>query len=161
MTRLFLSYSVCICVVSVPQIWLNTFMCSIFLVSSVGFTIALHLGFFGFWKFLLWVVLFDCIGVGVLVATLLWLISNHFLLNKRHIESSPVEWAYCFDVHLNALFPLLLILHGVQLLLFGGTGLYCEFYTFMVIFQSLISHIFFRCSSQTHYGSLQQFTTYI
>ncbi|XP_065884833.1 protein unc-50 homolog isoform X2 [Dysidea avara] len=94
---------------------LSLYLC----ISSVGFTIALHLGFFGFWKFLLWVVLFDCIGVGVLVATLLWLISNHFLLNKRHIESSPVEWAYCFDVHLNALFPLLLILHGVQLLLFG------------------------------------------
>ena len=103
-------------------------MCSIFIVSSVGFTIALHLGFFGFWKFLLWVVFFDCIGMGVFVATILWLISNHFLLNKRHIESSPVEWAYCFDVHLNALFPLLLILHGIQLLLFGGMNLYYGFY---------------------------------
>ena len=137
----------------------TTYVC--FLVSSIGFTIALHLGFFGFWKFLLWVVLFDCIGMGVLVATLLWLISNHFLLNKRHIESSPVEWAYCFDVHLNAIFPLLLILHGVQLLLFGGKSTASNCIQLMLcFFQSLINHIFFHYFSLTPYGLLQLFTTF-
>ena len=52
----------------------------------------------------------------------MWLISNNFFLSQRH-DGSPVEWAYAFDVHLNALFPLLIILHGIQLLLFGGKEL--------------------------------------
>ena len=86
----------------------------------MGFTIALRLGFFGFWKFLCWVVFIDCIGVGLCVASVMWLIGNNFFLNKRHGNSFPVEWAYAFDVHLNALFPFLVILHGIQLLLFGG-----------------------------------------
>ena len=92
----------------------------LFLVSSLGFTIALHLGFFGFWKFLCWVVFIDCIGIGLCIASVMWLISNNFFLNKKHGTSFPVEWAYAFDVHLNALFPILIILHGIQLLLFGG-----------------------------------------
>lgn len=92
----------------------------LFVVSSLGFTIALHLGFFGFWKFLCWVVFIDCIGIGLCIASVMWLISNNFFLNKRQGTTFPVEWAYAFDVHLNALFPLLIILHGIQLLLFGG-----------------------------------------
>lgn len=41
-------------------------------VSSVGFAIVLHLHFLGFIKFLLWVVFVDCIGFGLIVASLLW-----------------------------------------------------------------------------------------
>ena len=38
----------------------------------MGFALVLGLGFVGLIKFLLWVVLVDCIGVGLMVATLLW-----------------------------------------------------------------------------------------
>jgi hypothetical protein len=41
-------------------------------VSSVGFSVVLGLGIMGFFKFLLWVIFVDCIGVGLLIATLLW-----------------------------------------------------------------------------------------
>ena len=40
--------------------------------SSIGFAIALKLHFIGFLKFLLWVVFVDCIGVGLVIASLLW-----------------------------------------------------------------------------------------
>ncbi|KAK7097622.1 protein unc-50 homolog [Littorina saxatilis] len=82
--------------------------------SSVGFSLVLGLGFVGLIKFLLWVIFVDCIGVGLLIATLLW-----FVTNKKMLINPPrgqdVEWAYAFDVHLNAFFPLLMILHFFQL----------------------------------------------
>ncbi|XP_075544169.1 unc50 RNA binding protein isoform X1 [Dermacentor variabilis] len=99
--------------------------------SSVGFVLILHISFLGFLKFLLWVIFIDCIGMGVLVATALWLISNKYLLNPT-CRSEDVEWGYAFDVHLNAFFPPLVVLHVFQLffsrllshhisLLFGNT----------------------------------------
>ena len=48
-------------------------------------------------------------------ATLFRLIANK-LLSQQPAQNS-VEWAYCFDVHLNAFFPLALGIYGVQLLL--------------------------------------------
>ena len=41
-------------------------------------------------------------------------VANRYLIAnpKSNID---VEWAYCFDVHLNAVLPLLTILHVVQL----------------------------------------------
>ena len=44
----------------------------VLLVSSVGFAFALKLHFLGFFKFLLWVVFVDCIGVGLIIASLCW-----------------------------------------------------------------------------------------
>jgi UNC-50 family len=48
------------------------------------------------------------------------------LLTNRYLIVQPprgqdVEWGYCFDIHLNAFFPLLMILHFFQL------PLLCEF----------------------------------
>jgi len=40
--------------------------------SSVGFAFMLKLHFVDFFKFLIWVVFIDCIGVGVVIATTLW-----------------------------------------------------------------------------------------
>ncbi|XP_076351392.1 unc50 RNA binding protein isoform X2 [Tachypleus tridentatus] len=82
--------------------------------SSVGFAFVLHLHFLSFLKFLLWVVFIDCIGIGLLVATILWFFSNHYL-RKPTCQELDVEWGYAFDVHLNAFFPLLIILHFFQL----------------------------------------------
>ncbi|XP_055893713.1 protein unc-50 homolog isoform X1 [Biomphalaria glabrata] len=82
--------------------------------SSIGFTLALNLGILGFIKFLLWVIFVDCIGVGLLIATLFWFISNRYMLINPP-RGQDVEWGYAFDVHLNAFFPLLMILHFFQL----------------------------------------------
>ncbi|WKY02245.1 hypothetical protein Q1695_015899 [Nippostrongylus brasiliensis] len=76
--------------------------------SSVFYAVALGLTMWSFVKFFLWVVFIDCIGVGVVVATVLWWFSNRFL---RKVQDQDVEWGYCFDVHLNAFFPMLILLH--------------------------------------------------
>lgn len=41
-------------------------------------------------------------------------ISNRYLL-KHPSRNFDVEWGYAFDVHLNAFYPLLVILHFLQL----------------------------------------------
>lgn len=89
-------------------------------VSSVVYALVFKLSFSAFIMFMLWVVCVDCIGTGCVVATILWWISNNYLRTKQPfaVEES-VEWGYAFDVHCNAFFPLLLILHVLQLLLLG------------------------------------------
>jgi len=88
-------------------------------VSSAGFAVVLGIGFFSFIKFLLYVIFVDCIGVGIVIATILWFVSNKFLLKDANNMEIDVEWGYCFDVHLNAFFPLLVILHFVQLFFYS------------------------------------------
>ncbi|CAM5075168.1 unnamed protein product [Natator depressus] len=83
-------------------------------VSTIGFGFVLDMGFFQTIKLLLWVVFIDCVGVGLLIATLMWFISNKYLV-KRQSRDYDVEWGYAFDVHLNAFYPLLVILHFIQL----------------------------------------------
>ncbi|XP_060024913.1 protein unc-50 homolog isoform X3 [Lagenorhynchus albirostris] len=83
-------------------------------VSTIGFGFVLDMGFFETIKLLLWVVFIDCVGVGLLISTLMWFISNKYLV-KRQSRDYDVEWGYAFDVHLNAFYPLLVILHFIQL----------------------------------------------
>lgn len=45
--------------------------------------------------------------------------ANNFLM-KSEIKNEDVEWAYAFDVHLNAYFPALMILHAVQFFFYHG-----------------------------------------
>lgn len=88
---------------------------SVFLIiSSVLYGLVMQLSFFNLIKFVIWVVVVDCIGVGLLIASLYWFIANKFLL-KNPNSNQDVEWAYCFDVHLNAFLPLLAVLHVFQL----------------------------------------------
>jgi hypothetical protein len=83
-------------------------------VSSLVIGLVLGMGFFGIVKLILWVVLVDCVLVGLLISTIYWYVANRYLIAnpKSNID---VEWAYCFDVHLNAVLPLLTILHVGQL----------------------------------------------
>eukprot|EP00095_Tigriopus_kingsejongensis_P002403 snap_masked-scaffold934_size79169-processed-gene-0.12 protein:Tk02403 transcript:snap_masked-scaffold934_size79169-processed-gene-0.12-mRNA-1 annotation:"conserved hypothetical protein" len=83
-------------------------------VSSAGFALVLNIGFWEFVKFLLYVILVDCVGVGLVVATGLWALTNRYLIKPAYRELD-VEWGFAFDVHLNAFFPLLVILHFIQL----------------------------------------------
>jgi len=87
------------------------------IISSAGFSFVLGIHFVGFVKFLLYVIFVDLVGVGLVIATLLWYISNTFLL-KPGSGGEDVEWGFSFDVHLNAFFPILLILHFVQLFVY-------------------------------------------
>jgi len=84
------------------------------IVSSIVFGVVMQLHFVGLVKFVLWVVFVDCIAVGLLIATIYWYIANRFLIKNRK-SMLDIEWAYCFDIHLNAFFPLLIILHVLQL----------------------------------------------
>ncbi|XP_008552752.1 protein unc-50 homolog [Microplitis demolitor] len=85
------------------------------LVSSIAFALVLRLSFLQFIKFLLYSTLVDCIGVGLCIATLFWLISNHYF---RRDSTQDVEWGYAFDIHLNAFFPPLIILDILQIFLY-------------------------------------------
>merc|ERR1711936_1212889 len=87
-------------------------------ISSAGFSLVLGIHFWGFLKFLLYVVFVDLVGVGLVIATALWYIANTFLLKPGIRAQQDVEWGFCFDIHLNAFFPILVILHFVQLFVY-------------------------------------------
>jgi len=82
--------------------------------SSVVFAFFLDLSVANFFKFLLYTIFIDCLLVGSAIATVMWFIANRFLM-KPTVRGEDVEWGYAFDVHLNAYFPSLVILHVVQL----------------------------------------------
>lgn len=85
---------------------------------AAALSIVLQLNFVSFIKFILWLLFVDCILIGAIVATLTWILTNKFL-KKDALSSEDVEWGYAFDVHLNAFFPPLIIIHIFQLLFFG------------------------------------------
>ncbi|XP_018578813.1 protein unc-50 homolog [Anoplophora glabripennis] len=87
-------------------------------ITSVGFAIVLKLSFLQFIHFLLYTVFVDCIGVGLIVATIFWFLLNKYFRNPNEIQD--VEWGYSFDVHLNAYFPPLILLHFFQLFFYNG-----------------------------------------
>lgn len=87
-------------------------------VTSVGFAWTLNLRIWQSIYFLFYVVIVDFLICGVIVATILWLITNKYLRGSQ-IESD-IEWGYSFDVHLNAFFPPLILLHFVQLFFYNG-----------------------------------------
>ncbi|XP_050517115.1 protein unc-50 homolog [Diabrotica virgifera virgifera] len=87
-------------------------------ITTIAFSIVLQLSFFQFIQNLLFVIFVDCIGVGVVIATFLWYITNTFLKPKTNPED--VEWGFCFDIHLNAFFPPLILLHFIQLFFYNG-----------------------------------------
>lgn len=87
-------------------------------ITSVCFSVVLKLSFLQFIHFLLYVIFVDCIGFGIIVATFLWFVLNkYFRINP---DGEDVEWGYAFDVHLNAFFPPLILLHFFQLFFYNN-----------------------------------------
>ncbi|KAK0161575.1 hypothetical protein PV327_010032 [Microctonus hyperodae] len=84
-------------------------------ISSIVFAVITGLNFVQFVKILLYATFVDCIGIGLCIATIFWFVTNHHM---RHDRSQDVEWGYAFDIHLNAFFPPLIILHMLQLFLY-------------------------------------------
>jgi len=91
-----------------------------FLVLSTALVSAvIYASFTQFVLLLLYVIVADVIGAGMAVATALWIITNKFMIKADSRGSGEdVEWGFCFDVHLNAFFPVLFILHCVEVGLF-------------------------------------------
>lgn len=74
------------------------------LITSAGFALVMGIGFLQYVKFLLLVVFVDCLGVGAVVATLMWFLCNRYLVRGHgrvpELDPVDVEWGFCFDVHL-------------------------------------------------------------
>ncbi|VEL20376.1 unnamed protein product [Protopolystoma xenopodis] len=107
------------------------------LVSSIAFSLILGFDLQGTLRLVAWTLLFDFIGVACLIATILWVAVNHWMLMYQAEEknnSSPrrtyskrtpvsledqeplkVEWAYALDVHINAYLPAFTTIHIFQL----------------------------------------------
>jgi len=85
-----------------------------FCVTSILFGLVMGLSTLKILKLLLWVVFIDCIAVGIVIASTMWFLTNRYLVIMAKV-GQDVEWAYSFDVHLNAFFPVLMILHCLQL----------------------------------------------
>jgi len=89
-------------------------------VSAVAWSVVYSYSPLEFVKLALLMILRDYLCVGAIVATTLWAFSNNVLLSPpSHTTAadSGVEWAYAFDVHTNAFFPLYLTLYLGQLFL--------------------------------------------
>ena len=88
----------------------------LFLVTSLGFVFIFNLGFSQTIFFILYVVVVDFLVAGLVAATSMWFIANKFL--KEQNTDGDIEWGYSFDVHINAFFPPLIILHFIQLIFY-------------------------------------------
>lgn len=89
-------------------------------VAAVAWSVVYSYGLAGCLKLALLMILRDFLFVGAVVATIFWAFSNHVLLappSHSTAGDSKVEWAYAFDVHTNAFFPLYLTLYLGQLFL--------------------------------------------
>ncbi|XP_034836155.1 protein unc-50 homolog [Maniola hyperantus] len=84
--------------------------------SSMFFALCIGLSSGQIALFVLFVVFVDFIGAGILVSTIFWYVSNKYLSVDG--TGGDVEWGYAFDVHINAFFPPLSLLHCFQILLF-------------------------------------------
>lgn len=84
--------------------------------TSLGFVFIFNLGFSQTIFFILYVVVVDFLVAGLVAATSMWLIANKFL--KEQNADGDIEWGYSFDVHINAFFPPLVILHFIQLIFY-------------------------------------------
>ncbi|KAJ3060697.1 Protein unc-50 [Podochytrium sp. JEL0797] len=84
-------------------------------ITAVAYGIAYKLGVLGTLNLILFMGFIDFLLVGAVVATIVWFFSNRFLIQQQiHSADQAVEWAYCFDVHCNAFFPVFLITYVVQ-----------------------------------------------
>lgn len=83
--------------------------------SSILFALWTNLGVGSCIKLVLWVIFVDTVATGMVVASIFWFVANKYLISPTAGRGYDVEWGYAFDVHLNSLFPVILILHVLQL----------------------------------------------
>ncbi|KAJ8087550.1 hypothetical protein PM082_006381 [Marasmius tenuissimus] len=93
-------------------------------VAAIAWSLVYSFTFFEAFELIILMITRDFLLSGIVVATVIWFLSNRLLVplaptsQYTHISSSDsVEWAYAFDVHTNAFFPLFLTLYVAQLFL--------------------------------------------
>ncbi|KAF5356536.1 hypothetical protein D9758_008273 [Tetrapyrgos nigripes] len=89
-------------------------------VSAIVWSVVYSYSFFEAIQLAFFMVARDYLLTGIIIATVLWFVSNKVLLappTHSTPADSAVEWAYAFDVHTNAFFPLYLTLYLAQLFL--------------------------------------------
>ena len=92
----------------------------VFLVSAIAWGVVYSYSIVEMITLAVLMVLRDFLLSGFVVATILWFTANKLLLSPPSHSTpadSSVEWAYAFDVHTNAFFPLYLTLYLAQLFL--------------------------------------------
>lgn len=105
-------------IVSSSLLNLNCFDFSCFAVTSIGFTWTLNLTFGQTLYCIAYILIVDFILAGIIVTTFTWLFAIRYL--RQNPNEADVEWGYSFDVHMNAFFPPLVLLHFVQLIFFNS-----------------------------------------
>jgi hypothetical protein len=89
-------------------------------VAAVAWSVVYSFSILETLRLVLFMILRDFLLSGIFIATVIWFISNKLLLSPPSHSTpadSAVEWAYAFDVHTNAFFPLYLTLYLAQLFL--------------------------------------------
>lgn len=85
------------------------------------------------------------------MATILWIFTNKYLRSSQILDSD-VEWGYSFDVHLNAFFPPLMLLHFIQLFFYNGK--LCLVMSHEYLCTSLLIVKFDQCSKIIYFSGL-------
>lgn len=91
-------------------------LCGLLAVTSIFFSMWMSLSAWGYVLALLWAVIGDGLVTALIVATVMWVGVRYGLKKSGSKQPAPVEWSYCFDVHLNAMFPLIIIVYTIQLI---------------------------------------------
>jgi len=89
-------------------------------VSAIAWSLVYSYSLLGAIELAVLMIFRDYLLTGAIVASVLWLFSNRVLVSPPSHSTpadSAVEWAYAFDVHTNAFFPLYLTLYLAQLFL--------------------------------------------
>ncbi|KAI9096608.1 UNC-50 [Phlyctochytrium arcticum] len=85
-------------------------------ISAIAYGVVYSSSVLGVLKLILWMGFVDFLLVGIFIATVLWFLTNRFLLQQSvHSVQQSVEWAYAFDVHCNSFWPMFLITYVLQL----------------------------------------------
>lgn len=82
-------------------------------VSTVVYCLWMRFPVLKFFVAWLWVIVGDGLVLGAIIATVMWVVSNTVFI-RQTTQTKAVEWAYCFDVHLNAFIPLAIFVYGIQ-----------------------------------------------
>lgn len=89
------------------------------IIACIAYAVAFKATIPGAISFLLYSVLWNWLGSGILLATIGREIANRHLMvhsSSSHVRQS-VEWLYAFDIHCNAFFPVFVVLYAVQFFL--------------------------------------------
>ena len=92
-------------------------ICYFIIISSLSFSISFGTtGILHFIRLVLGSCFIEFLLSGCLISTLLWFITNKYMIKSRALSSerSQVEWLYAFDIHCNSFFPSIILLYIIQ-----------------------------------------------